>query len=208
MSHTDHVLGQIYAAFPVRWHTEVAEVMRCLSPARSEPNPDWAQKVEISTEAIQVPYRIYFDGIARGWKQFSETKRVILAALMTRHHSGYQRMEWAARLCEHPADWTAPYIALLLGDYVDEILRVLEQNVGPEWNLPFASFVTNNPLLRERLNRRIVSYWHSYYRQEVPRFAEYPGFRVAERLGVWDHRVAPNLIRRSGRAKSSLLPPS
>ena len=72
---------------------------------------------------------------------------------------------------------------------------VLEQGLGEEWIPLFQDFASQNPEWRRPLNHRILSYWDTYYRRWNSRLTDYPGYRLAKRLGLWDKKIAPKLTR-------------
>jgi hypothetical protein len=145
-----------------------------------------------------IPYRVYFpERIPSDITDLPAQQMAITAAIMSRHCSGYQRELWAAQLCQHPSDWSVPFIAFLLGDYVAEVLRVVEFGLSLEWESLFLGFSADRLHSRRQLNHRIINYWNLYYRgrQSYRRLTEYPGYIVAKRLGLWDPRTAPRLTR-------------
>ena len=120
---------------------------------------------------------------------------------MTRHHDGYQREYWGRILCGHPVDWSVPFVVDLLGDYVFQILRMLNNNLGEAWESPMRRLSEENVEFQERLNHRILNYWNEHYRWYPPnirRLRDYPAFAASCRLGLWDKNVAKRTLKRQG----------
>ena len=172
--------------------------MEVLGAGKHEPYPKGSYYAFVDGEEIVIPYRVYFPECHPGdFTRISSPQMAVLSAIMTRHHSGYQRELWAAQLCRYPEDWSVPFIGYLLGDYVAEVLRAIETGLSPEWETLFASFSPERQQTRRQLNHRIINYWNLYYRSRhvFRRLTEYPGYIIAKRLGLWDSRTAPRLTK-------------
>ena len=71
------------------------------------------------------------------------------------------------------------------------ILQVLSS----EWRSLIHDFASANPEWRRPLNHRILTYWDIHYRRQIPRLTDYPGYRLAQKLELWDNKTAPKLTR-------------
>ena len=68
----------------------------------------------------------------------------------------------------------------LAGEYVIEILRLIEEAL-PDIELSiYERFLRANPVFLTLTEQRIISYWDCYYRSV--RQEEYPGFRILKFL--------------------------
>ena len=198
--HSKNTIEVIRAAFPTSRVDDLTEVLTRIPVADHEPHTDDPNRVNIGDLEIFIPSRVYFPEIdPRDCNDLSDTQNAILAAIYTRHHSGFQREIWAGRLLNHPAPWTSPFLALLLGDYVIEVIVRLEKGLTEDWEAPIRDFAASNPKWRRPLNHRILTYWDIYYRHKIPRITDYPGYRLADRLGLWDKKTAPKLIKKANR---------
>ena len=68
-------------------------------------------------------------------------------------------------------------------------------------------YAVENQVSLRALNHRILNYWTIYYRYFTPNIrnlTEYPGYGVAEQLGLWDRRTAPKLIRKAKANKARM----
>jgi hypothetical protein len=188
----------VCGAFPSSLKPEVLLVMDRISVGLHEPHTDGCYRAAIHGEPVSIPYRVYFpESRPTDFEGLTQWQRSIVAAIMTRHCSGYQRELWAAELCQRPVEWAIPFVAYLLGDYVSEVLRAVELGLSPEWERLFASFSVERQHTRRQLNHRIINYWNLYYRgrQSYRHLSDYPGYIVAKRLGLWEPSVAPRLTR-------------
>ena len=191
-------MALVRRAFPSSLQSDVLTVLDRIAVGAHEPHPDGSYSFSIHGETVLIPYRVYFpDSSPTDFAGVSPRQLSVIAAIMTRHCSGYQRELWASQLCQHPADWAVPFVAFLLGDYVAEVLGAVESGLSPEWERLFASFPPEMQHTRRQLNHRIINYWNLYYRgrRSYQRLPDYPGYIVAKRLGLWEPRVAPRLTR-------------
>lgn len=179
-------------AFPIELAADLSKVCNILLPGVREPSES-TNHFLIGNSAIQIPHRVYFqEPHLSELDHLTETQKAILCSIMTLHHSGYARQLWAEKLFSFPTPWTTPFVALLLGDYVFEIVEML-QRLDASWNPFLKEFASQNHKGKMRINARIISYWSCYYRHAYPRFTDYPGYKAGVHLEMWDPKSAPNL---------------
>jgi hypothetical protein len=199
--HSPETEAAIFAAFPSSLSEDVRVVINFLPSAQHEPHMDSAYHALVGSEKLVLPYRVYFPVVHPDTAaKLTRCQQAILAALMSRHHDGYKRELWARILCRFPAPWTVPFVAFLLGDYVIQVLRAADESLTPDWTVLFDDFAASNGIDRRRLSHRILTYWAIYYRYFGPnirRLTDYPGYTLAVRLGLWDARTAPKLLRKA-----------
>lgn len=109
----------------------------------------------------------------------------MIDCLFSRHADGFVREERLRRILSVKNAWIPPFVIQLAGEYVVEILRVIEQAIPRLDRALYGEFVANNPEFISGTKQRIVSYWDCYYRSFRP--VEYPGFRIQaflEELGT------------------------
>ncbi|WP_395746897.1 hypothetical protein [Prosthecobacter sp.] len=194
--HSQATLEVVLAAFPKSLADDVRVVMRGIPPADvSLPEHDRFRAITALGECA-IPSRVYFPELAvTASLNLTDAQAAILAAIFTRHYSGYQREIWAVQLLSQPSAWSTPFVALLFKDYVQEILTALEQRMSEDWRPFIQAFAVQNPLWLRQLSHQIVNYWAVYHRQKFPRLTDYSGYKLARRMGVWDNKTAPNLTR-------------
>ena len=60
--------------------------------------------------------------------------------------------------------WTIPFVVLLVGGYVVEIIEVVAAALPNLDRAPYANIVRENPPVMRVLRARAISYWNRYYR--------------------------------------------
>jgi len=205
--HSATTKSLVCAAFPDCLRDDVLLALPFEGIAPHEPHIDPRYQSRVEGSVIALPYRVYFpparmDDI----NALNRQQQAIFAAIMTRHHDGHQREYWTRILCSHPAAWAAPYIAGLLGDYVIQVLAAVRESLTPEWLPIMIRYAAENQICLRSLNHRIINYWTLYYRYSPPnirKLTEYPGYTVAQQLGLWDRRTAPKLLRKARANKET-----
>lgn len=135
-------------------------------------------------ELLTIPYRIYFNEPVRGREAgLSPAQKTILNCIYLRHHDGYVRQRRLEQLLDCSEDWIIPFTFQLLGDYVLEILQVLDRHVNDK-NIPqYKKFVIENQINSQQTESRMVSYWNEYYRRSgYTDLKNYPGRKIFDRL--------------------------
>jgi len=155
---SDYVLG----AYPQKMGKDVRAVLRIIKPEERYRPAEYDRAVSANSEQLVIPYRIYFpEPDDRLVSRLSHRQKAILATLYTRHADGYIREKWLKQV---PADesWQAPFIALLIGEYVIEIIRAMRscEQFDKEF---FSDFVRENLQVCEQITARAITYWDYFY---------------------------------------------
>lgn len=190
------ILEALQAAFPAELKGDVTVAIETFAGEVSDLplGPDRA--INVIKSQIKIPYRIYFpEPSSKSVLELAKTQRAIVTCPMTRHHSGYVREAWAARLSDCPEAWTVPFAAVLLEDYVFEVAWQTESMLTPPWIALFRDFAAANPDFKRQLGPRIVTNWNDDYRGKFPTFLDYPIYKTAKLLDLWDPETAPRLTR-------------
>ena len=106
----------------------------------------------------------------------------MLYCLYLCHDNGHFREQYLQEVLQSKEDFVLPYVALLLGDYVYEILEVLAKNLTKEMKGRLKFFLAENPQLKMRIESRIVSYWDCYYRGACPDLKQYIGYQLFKNI--------------------------
>ena len=130
----------------------------------------------LNGEVLELPQRVYFGEF--NTQNLTLVQEQILNCLYLCHHNGFLRESYLRKVLQVKEDFTLPYIALLFGDYVYEILEVLAKNLSNKNKEKLRNFLTENPLFKERIESRMVSYWDCYYRAIYPNLKEYIGYQL------------------------------
>jgi hypothetical protein len=141
-------------------------------------------EVVAGAEIMRVPRRLYFlmDKLE---ESVEEAASLAAQCLFTRSDNGYLRHRALKRLLAQPAPCSAPYIILLCGSYVIEIINDILTAMPGFNQVVFAQFARENRALMELLRAQATSYWNAYYRRQYPLQAQYPGLAVIAALEHW-----------------------
>jgi hypothetical protein len=105
--------------------------------------------------------------------------------LLTRSTDGQIRQIALQRILPTSDSWVIPFIVLLAGEYVIEIIEELQEALPQLYRPAYANFVLENrPTMRD-LRSRANSYWDRYYRQTYPDRRSYPGLVVLNHFDQW-----------------------
>lgn len=136
--------------------------------------------VYLNGEALELPQRVYF----REYNTQSLTlvKEQMLNCLYLCHCNGHLREHYLRELLIVKGDFTLPFIAKLFGDYVIEIVRVLQSELPNDTRDKLRDFFRANPLYQKRVESRIASYWDLFYRNAHPDFKKYVGYQLFQTI--------------------------
>jgi hypothetical protein len=140
-------------------------------------------QVSIQGEKLLIPYRVHIPPpnafllalIPKGPKERLYCK-------LTRHHDGHVREEFIKKVIISDNPLVAPFIIRLCGEYVIEILKAIQANLGSYNQDHLRAFILENPRFYEQNRSRMVSYWDCYYRSAFPRIKDYVGFKIFQLL--------------------------
>jgi hypothetical protein len=188
---------RLQGAFPASLAVDVSVVADLLPIGVHSPTIHDIGVISIGNESLHIPFRFYSDAPSDAdFNSLDAQRQHILSCIYTRHHDGYVRQEYARRLTTATEPWVAPYLLQLVGEYVCEIIFDLLDMPPLDCNVQLSSFAATNPDFIRTTCRRVISYWFTYYSAEIPRFTDYPGYRILSELGLWDQALAPRLTAR------------
>ncbi|MDR6423136.1 hypothetical protein J2801_005438 [Paraburkholderia phenoliruptrix] len=170
------------AAFPAELRSEVAVVTDLIRPSTAT-HP--GSSVVVRGEPVNIPYRIHHDCDDTLLARLNEVQAAIYACMLTRHQDGHVRQRHIEHLVTLPEPWIAPFVVHLCGEYVVEILAVVDANLSSMDRRVYGVFFRENPTFLKRTHDRMVSYWDCYYRWLYKRKSDYVGFRVFEQFHEW-----------------------
>ncbi len=161
-------------AFPAHLATEVEAVAPTISHHQLHP-PAQGFAVHVQGEPLEIPYRVYYQqSQVLKCAAMPGNQGCIALCLGTRHHDGLLREECTKRLIVVERPWVAPFITQLIGEYVLEIIQVIEREL-PKLNAKmYGEYLIENTALHGTIGRRVVSYWDVYYRSRYPKLETYP----------------------------------
>lgn len=180
------VATRVRQAFPSALRLDVEVVLGALPLRPNLPSGDNLGTVVVQGESLRIPSRVYLpEPEPLQLRALTANQQLIVHCLFTRHHDGHVRERMLRRALPHCTAWTVPFFVQLLGEYVVEIVDVLEKGIRPEHEQLYAEFLMQNPLFWGRTCQRVISYWHCYYRREFPNRQNYPGTRLVVQLEKW-----------------------
>ncbi|QNA42941.1 hypothetical protein [Lacibacter sediminis] len=141
------------------------------------------QSVYLNGELLKIPYRLYFDEPqGEKEKQLTALQRTILHCIYSRHHNGFVRQRHLEQLFNSNDYFVIPYTFQLLGEYVMEILTVLDKQVNDKTISNYVRFINENPTYWQQTESRMISYWNEYYRRQCPKLKGYIGKQIVDRI--------------------------
>jgi hypothetical protein len=141
--------------------------------------------VTLNGEKLTIPYRIYFnEPNPTEEKELTVTQKAILNCLYLRHHNGYLRQRRLEQLVENNQYWITPFSFQLLGEYVYEIVEVLEKQLDDYKLENYKHFVIENPTYWQKTESRMISYWNEYYRRRFPKIKDYIGKNIVDQIKI------------------------
>jgi len=177
-------------AFPSDMHNDALIAAQALPE-----NPYWWNSftVCLNNETVSIPDRVRHDPASIKADKLSVLQKNLVDCILTRHHDGFVRQFYLARIARSNHVWVPPFVIQLLGEYVAEILSVIEANLGNLDNAVYAQFLRANPDFLALTEQRVISYWDCYYRFSC-RKEDYPGFRAIH----FFKRLVKNEDRKTG----------
>lgn len=187
MESRDELFRVVSAAFPSPLQAKVESLVGVI-PAAEHPAHESFEAV-VGDERVAIPGRIY-NALAVGDEAaaLDTTGALMLRAFYTRHHDGHVREQSVQGIVEVCDLWVAPFVVHLVGEYVVEIVQVIDtalSDLTVERSLQqrtYGRFVASNPALIERTASRVASYWNEYYRAESATLSDYLPWRLLTRL--------------------------
>ena len=142
--------------------------------------------VTLADEKLAIPTRLYFDAsLLAAIGDLNARQRAMLWCLGTRHHDGHVREECLRHLLPHLQDWMVPFVVQLIGEYVHEIIKLIDAaliTLDPCMQTAFARFARDNPRYVDTIEQRTISYRPADYDRRSGRSRDYPGARAVARL--------------------------
>jgi hypothetical protein len=175
----------LHAGFPRSLAQEinrpVADLTACLDPAYKS----GAVSVRVGDELIDIPQRVHLLTIPEFVDIRGEARAAIGNCILTRDCDGFVRQHGLNNIICLNLPWSIPYVMLLIGEYVFEILSIIHTNTHRLDRTLYKQFIVENPQLYDVIKQRVASYWDAYYRDRWPRRDSYVGFQIIDELDKW-----------------------
>jgi len=148
-------------------------------------------KVYFNGELLTIPYRLYFnEPKLEKENNLSPTQKEILNCIYLRHHNGFVRQKRLEQLVDTTDDFVIPYTFQLLGEYIIEILVVLDRHINDKTIDKYIRFITENKRYWQQTESRMISYWNEYYRRpNFKKLSDYIGKQIVDRLKKRTHNM-------------------
>ncbi len=142
------------------------------------------QLVLLGKELLRIPYRLYFnEPNPDKEKLLTDQQKTILNCIYLRHHNGFVRQKRLEKLVDTTLYFITPYTFQLLGEYVIEILEVLDRHINDKTIDTYVDFVNENRKYWQQTESRMISYWNEYYRRpKFPKLKDYIGKQIVDRI--------------------------
>ena len=134
----------------------------------------------LNGEVLELPQRVYFGEYNA--QSLTLVQEQMLNCLYLCHCNGHLREHYLRELLIVKENFTLPFIAKLLGDYVIEIVKVLQSELPNDTRDKLRDFFHANPLYQKRIESRIASYWDLFYRNTYPNFKKYIGYQLFQTI--------------------------
>lgn len=202
---TKEYKDRLLRSFPIELKSDVESVIKILPLEKNDVKlcDGQVHKVEnlihpteltikLNGEQLTIPYRLYFDepGIDSE-NNLTDRQKSILNCIFLRHHNGYLREKRLKKLVHKDEKWIIPFTVQLLGEYVYEILEVLDEHINEKTINAYYQFAEENPKYWQQTESRMISYWNEYYRRSFPKRKEYLGTALVKRIKKTNGRQWP-----------------
>ncbi|MBQ0907734.1 hypothetical protein KBJ98_03345 [Flavobacterium sp. F-328] len=144
-------------------------------------HPDY-QTVLLEGENLLIPNRLYFNEPELEKEQkLTNNQKAILNCIYLRHHNGYVRQSRLEKVNSNEY-WITPFTFKLLGEYIFEILEVLDEQLDNSKLENYKRFAIENPKYYHQTESRMISYWNEYYRKANPKLNRYVGRIIFDQI--------------------------
>ena len=171
----------IQKAFPSYLHKDADKIADFLQ--QNDPKSFRTIGTEVvclNGEVLELPQRVYFGEF--NTQNLTLVQEQMLNCLYLCHCNGHLREHYLRELLAVKEDFALPFIAKLFGDYVIEILEVLQRELPNNTRDRLKVFFRANPLYQKRIESRIASYWDLFYRNTYPNFKKYIGYQLFQTI--------------------------
>jgi len=173
------------AAFPPLCQILAEEAAEDLAPFVDADYRTSPLEAVVLGKPVRVPKRIHFVGMVEVKSVVRSEPWLAAACLQTRSTDGYARQTSLRHLLGTNKPWTVPFVILLAGEYVVEIIEDMVRSLLMLDRQLYVDFVRENRDLMRQLRAKATSYWDRYYRAEYPDRGTYPGLTFLHELELW-----------------------
>jgi hypothetical protein len=129
-----------------------------------------------------MPYRIYCSDISQNEEDtLSDTQKIILSCLLSRHYDGFIRHRAIRSLLDIEESYTVPFKVGSIGEYVIDIIQEIDMYATDTTIEACRKFAQENPRYWNLIQGRIGSYWGEYYSSQCP-WRQYSGNKLMRKI--------------------------
>jgi hypothetical protein len=143
-----------------------------------------SEPICIKGKIIAVPQRLHFVGLSADSDRLNSLNPAS-HCLITRATDGRLRQQALRFVVDHQSSWVAPFVLVLLGEYVIEIVEDVRDALPVLDRSVYANLVRENRPSVQRLRAKATSYWNAYYRHRYPQKRDYPGLQAIDEIERW-----------------------
>lgn len=137
------------------------------------------------SKELKIPFRLYFnEPSSESEMTLNEKQQAILNCIYLRHHNGFLRQKRLEKLKGIDFYWITPFTFQLLGEYVFEILEVLDNQLDDSQLENYKKYALENPKYWQQTEGRMISYWNEYYRFKSPKIKTYIGRLIFDQIKI------------------------
>jgi len=168
----------IEQAFPSKISEEVKFIFEKLSITTIHKTSTFF-KVTVEGEELKIPYRIYYNETSlANLNDLTQVQQDIVNCIYSRHHDGFVRQKCISKIIASKHNWTTPFIIQIVGEYVIEILEVINDGINSLDKINLNNFLLSNKEFYKVTKDRVASYWNCYYRMQYSRKENFVGFKI------------------------------
>lgn len=171
-------------AFPLDMAALATLAASELSPFVDDTYRQRSEAIDVTGQMVAIPQRLHFAGLSAASGRLSSLSPVSLC-LITRATDGRLRQQAVRSVLDHQSAWVAPFVLMLLGEYVIEIVEDIRDALPTLDRSVYANLVRENRQTVQRCRARATSYWDAYHRQQYPEKRDYPGLQALHKMETW-----------------------
>ncbi len=177
----------VFGSFPPPARSLAKDSLRVLLPFvdLSYHHRSFATVTVAPNYRVRIPQRISFVGLSVDKLPDEICSSPTTYCLLTRSTDGYLRQAALRQIIALTEAWVIPYVVLLAGEYVVEIIEDIVASVPVLDKNAYIAFVLENRPIMRLLRSKAASYWDVYYRYPYPKRNDYPGLMFLNELDRW-----------------------
>jgi hypothetical protein len=115
-------------AFPAELRKHALAALEAFPEPELPPSRKFS--VRLGSQTVDIPYRIYNSPGLIVTHRLTDLEMNLADCLLTRHHNGFVRQQHLGRIIHLRHSWIPPFVLQLLGEYVVEIIEVINDNLS------------------------------------------------------------------------------